>query len=332
MKPTNIKGAPCVSVLMPVFNTAPFVELALISVAAQEFRDFELVVVDDGSTDGTLAILKSFAAQEPRMRLIARSNRGLIATRNQLVDEARGEFIAWMDSDDLSHPARLKRLIAEFEDESQLVCVGSNVEVIDPDGKPLGVETYPPKHDAIRAQQMFGAGLRFPSTMQRRSIAIDVGGFREPFRIGEDFDYLLRVGERGKMANVQDRLYRYRQHLLSTCTAHGINWPAHRDLILSLARERTEVGRDALQRGESLSLPDALPSDAERHVPYVLLGWAQGALRNGDRRRALRYMMNAIGAAPSKTTVWRSVMKMILAAPPRQAGGGEVEGGPHSTW
>jgi glycosyltransferase involved in cell wall biosynthesis len=301
---------------MPVFNSAAYVEEALASVQAQEFDDFELVVIDDGSTDGSTDILKAFAAREPRMRLISRTNRGLIRTRNQLLEEASGEFIAWMDSDDRSHPARLGRLIATFDADERLVCVGSNVETIDPDGAILGVEFYPSDHDAICTDQMRGAGFRFPSTMLRRSAALRVGGFREPFKIGEDFDFLLRVTEYGRVGNVPEISYFYRQHLLSTVTAFGVNWPRYRDTILSLARERREGGQDRLQRGEMVTIPEAKTDDRSKYVPNVLLSWADGALHYGDRPRAFRYTLEAIRAAPSRVGAWRFLLRLLLKPAP----------------
>jgi glycosyltransferase involved in cell wall biosynthesis len=305
---------PRVSVLMPVYNSAAYVRDALASIRDQSFRDFELIVIDDGSSDESVALLEAFAAQEPRMRLIKRSNRGLIATRNQLLEEASGEFIAWMDSDDLSHPDRLKHQVAAFDSDDSLVCIGSNVELIDPEGEYLGFENYPQDHEAILAEQMLGSGLRFPSTMQRRSVAIGVGGFREPFHMGEDFDYLLRIGESGRMANLPDRLYFYRQHLVSICSSLGANWPVYREVILSLASERRRHGTDRLQRGEKVVIPQAKPEDARRYVPTILLGWAGGAFSHGDRGRALRYTLSAIRAAPLKRAGWRHLAKLLLGS------------------
>src|SRR3954447_11712690 len=134
---------PRISVLVPVHNTVRYVRSAVRSVQGQGYGDWELIVIDDGSTDGSSGELDSIAATEPRMRLIRRPNEGLVATRNQLLDETRGEFIAWMDSDDLSHPERLERQLAAFDADPACVCVGSDVRLIDPAGKPLGVEQYP---------------------------------------------------------------------------------------------------------------------------------------------------------------------------------------------
>lgn len=304
---------PRVSVLVPVFNTAQYVREALASIRAQRFGDFELVVLNDGSTDQSSEILRDFSRLEPRMRLIERPNRGLIETRNQLLEEARGELIAWMDSDDLSHRDRLERQVAAFDSDPALVCLGTNVQLVDPEGRPLGVEEYPQDHEAIRAQQELGSGFRFASTMQRRSVAIAAGGFRHPFRMGEDFDFLLRVAERGRVGNVPEPLYAYRQHLLSTCAALGINWPQYCAAILELANERRERGSDRLQRGEQVELPQADAHEARKLLPYVLLEWAKGAQSVGDRPRAFAYTLRSIGKAPLRSAGWRLLAKLILS-------------------
>jgi len=107
ISPSTNTSIPRVSVLMAVFNTKAYLREALESIRNQTFTDFELVVVDDGSTDGSDDVLRAFALDEPRMRLITRGNKGLIATRNELLRAAHGSLIAWMDSDDISTPDRL---------------------------------------------------------------------------------------------------------------------------------------------------------------------------------------------------------------------------------
>ena len=303
---------PRVSLLMPVFNTAPYLPQALASVRDQHFEDFEVVVVNDGSTDGSSEILRAFADDEPSMRLIDRDNRGLIETRNQLLHEAQGELIAWLDSDDLCHPDRLRRQVEAFDANPGLVCLGTNIELVDPEGRSLGVEEYPEDDEAVREAQMRGGGLRFASTMQRRSAAIAAGGFRHPFRMGEDMDFLLRVAELGRVANLRDVLYIYRQHLLNTCTALGLNWPEYCAVILELASERRERGSDRLQRGEDVPLPQLNSGDARKLIPIVLLDWARGALSAGDRMRAFRYTLSSIRRSPLRGAGWRQLAKLLL--------------------
>lgn len=301
-----------VSVLMPVYNSEQYLTAALASVRAQKFDNFELIVVDDGSTDGSADILARHAAHEPRMRLITRSNRGLIATRNELLELASGELIAWMDSDDVSHPERLERQVAAFDSNPELVCLGTNTLLIDPEGNSLGLETFPQDHESITASQLTGGGMRFPSTMQRRMIACSVGGFREPFRLGEDLDYLLRVGERGRLGNLPCTLYFYRQHLNSTCAGLGSQWPSYLDIILSLARERREGLNDRLSRGEQIEVPRIKKEEVTRHNSQMLLGWANDANASGHRVRALRYTLDALIVSPTSQATWRSLLKQIV--------------------
>jgi glycosyltransferase involved in cell wall biosynthesis len=301
-----------VSVLMPVFNADRYLTAALGSISSQSFSDFELIAIDDGSTDRSSDLLREFARSERRMRVYSRPNAGIAATRNQLIARARGDLIAWMDSDDISRPNRLERLVASLDADPSLVCVGSDVAVVDPDGKPLGFERYPSDHAGIRAQQLEGTGFRFASTMQRRSAALAIGGFRSGFPIGEDLDFLLRLGESGALANVGEVLYEYRQHLHNTCTLEGQNWPFYKELILSLAAERHKSGSDRIDSGEVLRIDTS--SSKQNIAPFVLLQWARGALRSKDRRRAARYTIMALRAAPLNSAVWRSAARLLIRA------------------
>ncbi len=120
---------PCVTVAMPVYNGAATVERAIDSILQQTFTDFELVLIDDGCSDNTVDIVRSYT--DPRIRLIVHeTNQGLAATRNHLVDQARGEFIAWLDCDDWSHPERLAVQVAAFEKNTRLVLCGTWTELI----------------------------------------------------------------------------------------------------------------------------------------------------------------------------------------------------------
>ena len=222
---------------MPVYNSALYLAEALASIATQTFLEFELIVIDDGSTDGSARILQAFARQEGRMKLSVRGNLGVAATRNELLRAARGEFVAWMDSDDISLPHRLASQIEVFQ-RDPLACLGSAAQCTRPAGNFLNLERYPRQHEEILLQQQKGGAMRFPTTMMRRDLALGLGGFREPFRIGEDFDLLLRLSEVGKMANLPETLYLYRQHVASVCSTLGPQWPLYRDQILQLARER----------------------------------------------------------------------------------------------
>jgi glycosyltransferase involved in cell wall biosynthesis len=296
---------PQVSVLMPVFNTASYLSDALTSVLTQTLADIELIAVDDGSQDGSTETLKSFAARDSRVRLIIRENRGIIATRNELLAAARADFVAWMDSDDVSLPNRIAAQIEAFQDDPSLVCVGAATQCIDPDGNFLNVERYPTSHLEILAEQERGTGVRFATTMMRREVAMRVGGFREPFRIGEDLDLLLRLSENGGIANLPDILYLYRQHISSISARLGPGWIAYRDHILELAKERRQTGADRLQRGEAIQIANIMDEDSRRHHWRIYMYWANGAFANQNFPLAWRYACAALKRQPMSREAWK---------------------------
>jgi glycosyltransferase involved in cell wall biosynthesis len=306
------KILPRVSVLMAVFNTASFLNDALISIQNQSFQDFELIVVDDGSTDGSTQILEMFASQEPRMHLITRQNKGLIATRNELLSAARGDLIAWMDSDDISTPDRLALQVTHIDSHPSVVCLGGFAQCMDPHGSLLNLERYPLAHSDILLAQQRGGAMRFATTMMRRNLAIRVGGFREPFRIGEDFDLLLRMSELGEMANLSNTVYFYRQHLHSVCASLGPGWQAYRDQILALARERQELGQDKLQRGEVVAIDEGKPGNIKHLESHTYLRWAQAASENGNIPLAWKYAVAATIAQPLAKEAWKNLVKVVL--------------------
>jgi glycosyltransferase involved in cell wall biosynthesis len=306
-------AAPFISVLMPVFNSSDYLPEAVASVTSQTCSSFELVVVDDGSSDGSLALLRKYASSDRRFRLVSRENRGLIATRNELLSLAQGEFVAWMDSDDVSARDRLARQLSAFESDPTLVCVGGAAQCIDPEGNYLNVERYPASHEEIVIEQMKGGAMRFPTTMMRRTAALQVGGFREPFRIGEDLDFLLRLSQLGRMSNLPDVIYLYRQHLASVCKQLGSQWIEYRDCILDLARERDSHGQDRLQSGGTVSLSMLPTVPTRRLASQTFAEWAAYAKENGDGALARRYAKAAVVALPWSMAGWKAMVSVFRA-------------------
>jgi GT2 family glycosyltransferase len=307
-------STPRVSVLMPVFNTGRYLLEALQSVSDQSFRDFELVVIDDGSTDDSAQILDKFAAREPRLRLITRENRGLIATRNELLAASRGSLLAWMDSDDMSIPDRLAQQVRAFDQDPELVCLGASAQCIDPDGHYLKIERWPTETAQILIEQRTGGAMRFPTTMMRRSQALLVGGFREPFKIGEDYDFLLRLSRFGKMANLSAVLYLYRQHVASVCATLGPHWHVYRDRILELAREREERGTDRLEDGGSVQIEVSGTTDRKALESQVYRNWAEQALDNDNIRLAAKYALLSARRKAASRSAWKFVGRVAVRA------------------
>ena len=129
-----MSGTPAISVVMSVYNGARYLHPAVESILEQDFADFEFIIVDDGSTDGSGAILLEFAEKDARIRLIQRENRGLVASLNEAIALARAPLIARMDCDDIAMPDRFTRQIEYLADHPEIAIVGSHIHEIDEDG------------------------------------------------------------------------------------------------------------------------------------------------------------------------------------------------------
>lgn len=203
---------PAVSIIVGAYQAEAHLERSLRSVLGQDLRDLELLVVDDGSTDATPAILAELSASDPRVRVIRQDNRGLTSALSRGCGEARGEFIARHDADDLSLPGRLSRQVAALRNDDRLAFVSSWAQVIGPRDEPL--YTLERRVDPQAATACLTAGSEGPpghgSVMMRTSAYRTVGGYRGPFRYAQDWDLWLRLAEVGLLGYVQDCLYAFR--------------------------------------------------------------------------------------------------------------------------
>lgn len=202
---------PLVTVVVPTYQGANFVRQTLDSVLAQTFQDFELVVCDDGSTDATLAILDSYG---DRLRLVKQKNRGVAAARNRAAQSARGEFLAFLDHDDLWEPEMLATLVPILRADAALGLVYSDALVIDKTGAVRGRRgQYLTYHQG----DVFDALLRgnfipVETTLMRTALYRELGGCDEGLRYLEDYDLCLRVARRARIGFHPGPLARYRVH------------------------------------------------------------------------------------------------------------------------
>lgn len=211
---TNPTTLPTASVLLPVHNGGAYLNAAIESVLAQSFTDYELLLLDDGSQDGSLECMKQHAALDARCRLHSWPNRGLVATLNEGVRLARGQILLRMDADDLCRPERFAQQIAYLEGHPECVAVGTQVMLIDPDGQPLRPFIETMGHDEIDAAHLAerGGAIAHPAVAIRKAAVLRVGGYRAGFPHAEDIDLFLRLAEVGRLANIAEVLLDYRQH------------------------------------------------------------------------------------------------------------------------
>ena len=202
---------PTVSVLMPAFNAEEHIAEAMASVIAQSFPDFELVVLNDGSTDRTVEIAQSFVDHRVRHVDIA-PNRGLAAARNAALEHARGRYIAWLDADDVSLPHRLARQVALLDQHSRIGICGTWVRTIGT-SRPA-IWRYPRDPEYLRARLLFDDPLATSSVMMRREIAEGrSGAFDADFAPAEDYDLWERCAVNDwRITNIPRVLTHYRVH------------------------------------------------------------------------------------------------------------------------
>lgn len=205
-----------VSVLIPVHNNVDFITSALRSISNQTMPDLEIVVVDDGSTDGTAEALSSY--KDPRMRVHAHEHqKGVGAARNTAVSLATGDFFAWMDGDDISLPQRLERQLMYFESHPTAQVVGTDLFPVDMKGRLTGRPWMPPQNQMlIKWGYVFGTPMINGTTMARRSVYENEGGYDETLAVGEDNDFWLRRSWNIEMANLHEILLLYRRHPKNT--------------------------------------------------------------------------------------------------------------------
>ncbi len=286
------------SVYMPVYNAARFVQPAVRSILTQTFTDFEFIIVDDGSTDGTLQILESLAARDPRIRLIREPHAGVAAAANRAITEARGEFLARMDSDDIASPKRLEKQIDFLRQNPDCVAVGSHMMLIDEEGLPLYMMRHTTMgHEQIESCLMQGGwSIAQPSCMYRREAVIAAGSYRPDLSLHEDHDLFLRLAERGKLENLPDILLSYRQYLGSLTFVESPTSSKTMNSILSDAWRRRGLS-EKLPIHSNPSKPKA-PLDRCRQ-------WGWMSLQAGHVSTARKYARETLRLAPFSSQSWK---------------------------
>jgi glycosyltransferase involved in cell wall biosynthesis len=200
-----------VSVVIRVYNGERYLREAIESILGQTFSNFELLVIDDGSTDGTPAILSEYA-RDPRVRVINQPNSGANAAARRGVQEARGAYIAVMDADDRSQPDRLRKQVAFLDENPDYVLVGSAMRIVNEHGQAIAYRRYPLDDEALRSATTIQNPFGHSTICFRRTEALACGGYTTEFEGAEDFDFNVRLRMLGKGANLSEALVDYRVH------------------------------------------------------------------------------------------------------------------------
>lgn len=316
---------PRVSVAMSVYNNAPYLAEAIGSILGQTFGDFEFLIVNDGSRDGSGEIIDRYAAKDPRIRAIHQPNRGLVASLNRLIEEARAPLIARMDGDDISLPERFERQIAFLDANPDYGVVGTSTHDIGEDGTlSPNTDFHPLNHDEFVAALDGGPLLCHPSVMMRRDPVRALGGYRAAFVHCEDYDLWLRLANRTKLCSLPDRLFHYRRSPTQVSNAFSMQQQVGAAVACLAWRER-EAGRpDPTEGIEKLPPIDELDRLFDREgvgrevrsrvAPKLV--YCENALRSDGLDLLLRHVREG----GDRSGLWRTAGRLVkLGAPARAA-------------
>ncbi len=202
---------PRVSVVMSVFNGEPFLRAAIDGILGQTFRDFEFIIIDDGSTDRSAEMVRSYT--DPRIVLVSQENRGIAVALNRGLEQATGEYIARQDADDISLPERFAAQVRFLDVHREIAVVGTGAILIDSEGRPFSRFSPFTRHERLVAELLRGVcPLMHGSVMGRRKALLAVGGYKPIFSHAQDVELWLRMSDQYRLGNLRDILYQQRKH------------------------------------------------------------------------------------------------------------------------
>jgi glycosyltransferase involved in cell wall biosynthesis len=279
------------TVVMSVYNGGSYLIPALESILTQSIRDFEFLIVDDGSTDGTTRILEEYARRDSRITLIRQENAGTIASLIKACALVTTPYIARMDADDISATDRFERQLDFLERNREVALLGGAAEYINDAGEVLSTCEFPTSDGDIRARLATGNVFVSSAVVMRRDAALMVGGYRRAFLYAEDYDLWLRIAERHQVANLAEVLVSYRVHP-KQATTKGLE----QQLLSAIgarmsAKMRQTLGEDPFESTapvsrEQLCRLGVASSEIEEQLGKAYAAWAEIVRQAGYYERA----------------------------------------------
>ncbi|MCD6225910.1 glycosyltransferase [bacterium] len=208
------KRNPLVSVIITAFNAAPFIEEAVISIMGQSYKNLEILIVDDGSTDNTWQILKKLAKRDKRIKLIRlEKNLGPSLASNEAIKQAQGEFIARMDADDVAFADRIEKQVRFLQNHPQVIAVGGQCQLIDEKGEIIGTKEFPLTNKKIYESLFMFNPIQHPTIMiNRKLLPNGLIFYQNGSVLAHDYELIFQLAQYGRLANLKDYVLFYRQH------------------------------------------------------------------------------------------------------------------------
>jgi glycosyltransferase involved in cell wall biosynthesis len=205
--------SPAISIILPVYNASKYLPTAIESVLNQTFSNFELIIIDDGSTDSSGKIIRKYALQDKRIKAKKNyRNQGICRTLNYGLSMVKGEYIARMDADDWSYPDRLKLQYRFMKCHPETVVCGSAIDICNEKLDIKNQRFYPISDKKVREKIFRINPFAHPAVMFKKQAVIDAGGYNEKLSGVEDYDLYFRIGKLGKFANLSETLLKLRTH------------------------------------------------------------------------------------------------------------------------
>lgn len=224
---------------MPVYNAERFLAQAIDSILGQTFSDWELIIVNDGSTDNSKAIIESYS--DERIKYCENeSNLKLIKTLNRGIDLCTGEYIARMDADDVASPYRLEKQVAFLDENPLYIMCGTNAAVIDNEGKRIGKIQNLESNDFLQINLLFSDPFVHPTMLIRRDI-LSIKKYDEHYKHIEDYELWCRIAPMGYIANIGEELLEYRWHDTNISVVHSKTQSLIKDEIIKLQLQNLDI-------------------------------------------------------------------------------------------
>jgi glycosyltransferase involved in cell wall biosynthesis len=302
-------NTPKVSVVMAAYNAEKYLKEAVDSILNQTFEDFEFIIVNAGSTDGTQTILDSY--QDLRMVIINDHYIGRSEARNKAIKLSKGGYIAIMDADDIALPERLEREVKFMDRHKEIAIVGGYYFFINENGKMVGIDKVLTESDEIKERLPIANTFGHSTVMVRKSCFEYVGGYREELKGAEDYDLFLRLSESFKLANLKEPLCKWRINPSSFSLTNKNELDRYARLVRELAKERREFGKDRLQLfkedGNEKDLNELLPKakpQSRKEKAQGYYSWGAILLAGNDYIGGFKLLLKSFLNNPLHMDTW----------------------------
>ncbi len=317
MSESSIQPSPRVSVVIGVYNSQATIAATLDSLLAQSMGDFEVIIIYDGSTDGTAAVLREYADRDGRIRHHHQSNGGVTTALINGCERAKGVYIARIDAGDAADPTRLQKQVEFLDAHPEVAALGTGVSRVGPEGERLGDSTHRMSADEFTERFVReGVGLCHPSSMYRADAFRSAGGYRAAFRFAQDTDLWFRISRQGLLAELPEPLLQLRIDTDGISPQNSLRQRRLADLAresyhaLGEGRDDTEIMRQAEQAswGEIPAQSNHSPVQSRaqtRAMAEFFIGSQLFAL--GDAR-CRKYLFRAVRLRPFWIRPWVKIL------------------------